>query len=367
MPVIMYKLTKGGKTFQIWSAWTEGADVVTKYGKLGGKMQESRYTAEAKNIGKVNEYTPEEQAGIELVALYVDRSNNQHYRESEDGARLVYNACVVPMKLANFKDSEAHIKYPCYVQRKFNGSRLMMLDGVAISKIGRVESFGIEHLREQVAQLGINIDAEVYTHGLSLQKIRSATTKANQDTPALTLVIFDAPLRDVVFSDRLRDLRRIQRRIKELSLTHLSVEMPTLVNNREELMAFYEGVIPEYEGIVIRNQDSLFEFGVRSSSTQKLKPRYDGEALVTGVEECKNGDGKLILRASDSLDGVIFKCMMKVLRRDGLSHPRKVTDMEPLIGQWITFSYEELSDAGIPTKPVGETPRLCNEKGEPLE
>ena len=97
------------------------------------------------------------------------------------------------------------------------------------------------------------------------------------------------------------------------------------------------------------------------------KPRYDSECLVLGVEKCKNGDGKLIVRACDKLDRVEFKVMMKVSRRDGNDYPRDVEIMKELIGEWITFSYEELSDKGVPTKPVGETPRKCDETGEPLE
>lgn len=367
MPRVMYKYAKGGKSIQVWCAWAEGADVVAQYGKEGGKQQISRYTAQATNVGRSNERDPEQQAQFELDALYVDRENNEHYRYTKEAALEVYNSCVVPMKITNFKDAEDKIVYPCYGQRKFNGSRLMVMNKNAISKAGRVETFEIAHIREQLELLDMDIDSELYKHGLSLQRIRSATTKTNEDTASLGLVIFDVPMRDVPFSVRLRELRKVQRRINALDLPDLTVEHPVLLNNREELVAFFEETTPEYEGIVIRNTDSLFEFGVRSNQTQKWKPRYDAEAKVVKVEVCKNGDGKLHCIASDALGNVKFKCMMKVKRRDGIEYPRKVADMEPLIGQWITFSYEELSDKGVPTKPVGELPRKCNEAGEPLE
>ena len=82
---------------------------------------------------------------------------------------------------------------------------------------------------------------------------------------------------------------------------------------------------------------------------------------------CKNGDGKLLLEAADVLDNVSFKCMMKVNRRDGNTYGRSYEEMQKLVGNWVTFSYEELSGAGVPTKPVGEEVRKCNSKGEPLE
>ena len=58
---------------------------------------------------------------------------------------------------------------------------------------------------------------------------------------------------------------------------------------------------------------------------------------------------------------------MKVERRDGKRHERDFEVMQGLIGKWITFSYEELSGSGIPTKPVGEEERICDDSGRPLE
>ena len=122
-----------------------------------------------------------------------------------------------------------------------------------------------------------------------------------------------------------------------------------------------------WEGLVHAAPDDLYSFNTRAYTTLKDKPRFDGEAFVVGVEECKNGTGKLLLRASDALSNVTFKGMMKVNRRDGLTYGRSYGEMQQLIGNWITFSYEELSDSGTPTKPVGEEVRECNSKGEPLQ
>ena len=38
-----------------------------------------------------------------------------------------------------------------------------------------------------------------------------------------------------------------------------------------------------------------------------------------------------------------------------------------LIGEWITYEYEELSDSGVPKQAVGIGIRKCDENGEPLE
>ena len=69
MKTLYGKDSKG--ELRVWSIYTEGAEVIVKHGKLGGKVQEKRYTAETKNQGKANETTPEQQAILEAEAKYV--------------------------------------------------------------------------------------------------------------------------------------------------------------------------------------------------------------------------------------------------------------------------------------------------------
>lgn len=375
-PQLMYKLAKGGKSVQVWSAWVDGNQVIVAHGKQGGKIREKAYTAKAKNVGRSNETTPEQQAIIELQAKYVAQRDNKHYRYSIEAAQELYDDCKVPMKLENYKDHASKMVYPFYYQAKFNGSRLTYIDGDYISKRGLVEDFKVVHIMNDLARLNeamVNngmcgsVDGEIYCHGMSLQRIQAARKKPNEETPNLKYVIFDVPVRDVPFHKRLQMLGDIEVIITKMKLTSLQVELPELVKDSDELNAFHEqDLFYGYEGSVLRNEDSLYEFGVRSYGTQKWKPRYDAEAKVVAVTADKNGNGLLHLVASDILGNVKFKCMMKVKRRDGKEYPRDIESMVPLIGQWITFSYEELSDKGVPTKPVGEMVRDCDDKGEPL-
>ena len=127
----------------------------------------------------------------------------------------------------------------------------------------------------------------------------------------------------------------------------------------EKLIEWYE---EGYEGLVHYDPQGEYEFGKRSDNTQKSKPRLDSEALVTGVALCKNKEGKLLLRCSDALDNVEFKAMMKG------DHASRMYEVQgQFIGHWVTFKYEELSDKGVPTKPVVEETRLCDTSGSALE
>ncbi|WP_225393788.1 hypothetical protein, partial [Escherichia coli] len=60
----LYGKDSKGKLKQ-WTVYTDGAVVTVAHGRVGGKITEKSYTAEAKNIGRSNETTPEEQAELE--------------------------------------------------------------------------------------------------------------------------------------------------------------------------------------------------------------------------------------------------------------------------------------------------------------
>lgn len=370
MNKILYKAGKGGR-IQQWECNVEGDELVTTYGTLDGKLQTKRTKCLPKNVGKANETSGNEQALLECFASYKDRINNKHYRETIEEAKGVVENCIVPMKILNYKDHKDKLKKGYYESAKVNGSRAMFKDGEVISKAGRKEVFKVEHLKDQVAQLSVDVDGEVYKHGWSLQRIQSARNKVNEDTPELELWVFDIPVKGVHFKDRVNMLKELAAEVNYKDLTYIKVLVPFQPNEWvvsdyvEDLLEDY--VERGYEGVVLWNPEGLYEFGMRSNDVFKYKPRYDAEAKVVSVTKDKNGEGVLHLVACDKLDKVAFKCKMKVNRRDGKRHERDYRTMCGLTGKWITFSYEELSDEGIPTKPVGEIERNCDETGEPLE
>lgn len=387
----LYKVSQSTGKMQVWSAFPHEGEVITKHGELGGKIQESRYTAEPKNVGRSNETTSAAQAIIEVDALYVAQQDNKHYRPTVELANKLADDCKIPRKIHNYKDHGHKMPEVMYSSIKKNGSRACVIDGKLYSKIGKLEEVKVQHIREAIEKLGehANFDAEVYCHGLSLQRIRAAWTKPvrtekeiakkvkeagydycpNEDARSLELHVFDIPLEGETFESRMKAMGEFETRVSELGLEDtIKVIWPQKLDNTEDRELYRDTSVGlGYEGLVHYDPEDLYEFGKRTYTTQKDKPRYDAEAYVTGVEKCKNGDGKLILEAADVLDNVKFKCMMKVSRRDGNDYPRDVDSMSNLIGEWITFSYEELSDKGVPTKPVGEEVRECNSKGEPQQ
>lgn len=71
-------------SIQEWSVFVNGDTVIVKYGKWGGKLQTKKTVCEAKNVGRSNETTPEEQSILEAEAKYRDQIRKGYVERVED-------------------------------------------------------------------------------------------------------------------------------------------------------------------------------------------------------------------------------------------------------------------------------------------
>lgn len=397
----MYKISQSTGKVQVWSALADDEFVNVEHGELGGKMQIQSYQAEAMNIGKVNETTAEEQAEIEVKALYEARYTNKHYRYSIEEAKELAKQCLEPRKVHNYKDYSKKLPEEVYFSVKLNGSRACILDGELYSKIGRKEEIKVDHIREAVKALGsVSMDCEVYAHGLSLQRIRSAWLKPvktakeickvaneklgltgqdkitsvakacdmlgynpNMDADKLRLFVFDIPVVNTPFKERLTCVEELKGIVVGKDLTHAIDFVDTYIIPKEKVIKERDTLHKQgFEGGVIYDPEDMYEFGKRSYSCQKTKPRLDSEGYVFDCTVDKSGQGVLHLRTNDEMGSVVFKGKMK-----GDAESRAFEVQKEFVGKWVTYSYEELSDSGKPTKPVVHETRLCDVQGKPKE
>ncbi|WPK29351.1 DNA ligase [Escherichia phage vB_EcoM_EP57] len=133
--------------------------------------------AEAKNIGRSNETTPEEQAELEAFAKWTKQLKNGYYKTKEEAENHVPST---PMKCQDYKDYPERVVFPGYAQYKLNGLRSMInMKGECLSKAGEVYNLpphwkGIPNFISEV--VGHPLDGEVFAGlgVLSLQQINSA-------------------------------------------------------------------------------------------------------------------------------------------------------------------------------------------------
>ena len=132
MPVYdkkLYKIDSKGQT-RVW--WLEYQDdrYRTHSGIDGGKIVVSGWQyPTAKNVGRSNETTVEEQVLAECLSEYVKKQNQGKYHTSIESANTgaTFHECM----LADKYDAKKHTNFPYYSQPKLDGIRcLVSKDGM---------------------------------------------------------------------------------------------------------------------------------------------------------------------------------------------------------------------------------------------
>lgn len=359
MKTLYAKDSKGD--LRVWSIYTEGSEVVVKHGKLGGKIQEKRYSTEGKNQGKSNETTPEQQAVLEAEAKYAKQLKSGYFADKDEALQWEPTS---PMKAFGYKDYSHKIIYPCLGQKKLDGMRLMIdKNGQAWSKQG--EPIELPAHWCGVKELAINcgsLDGEVYAGlknkgGLSLQRIISAFRKPNEDTPKLQYWVYDIP-NDSAMLERSRSIEFLSK----ISPPCVILVQGIILQNENDADQFFEMTVDQgNEGVVYRNLEGKYEFGKRSYNLIKRKSRQTTEAVVQSVEKDRNDWGILHCK---TFEGIEFKCQMKVDAAE--KNYRLYENALEIIGKTVEVEFEDYSDDGVPCKCVAIGLREVDKYGRPL-
>jgi len=357
----LYGKDKSG-SLKLWEVWVDDNKNIVKYGKLGGKSQNKVTECFGKNIGKKNETSDEEQAVLEAEAKWVKQCKKGYYPTKEEALSHI---AFTPMKAHSYSDFSDRITLPCYVQPKLNGLRCLTNNNKEmLSKAGEPYNCP-DDWNEDIELIDYPLDGEVFAGyqkqgGLSLQKITSSWKKHNENTLKLKYYVYDIPVKDIPWVERLKMLEDLAKS----SYNKIVFVEGKLCANEEEADKYYEKCLQEgAEGVVYRNLDGLYEYGYRSYSLIKRKPRQDAEAKVISVSKDKNNWGVLLCMLEN---GLTFECQMRVDSDEFINY-RLYDNSLKLIGKFIKFEYEEYSDDGKPTKPVGVGLREMDNNWQPTE
>lgn len=368
----LYGYDSKGKVKQ-WSVEASGADVIVKYGLLDGKITESITTSSGKNLGRSNETTPEEQAIKDAQSKWNKQIDKNYHEDLND-----YKPLENPMLALDYHSDGHRIEFPCIIQPKLDGVRCLVKDGCVLKSKGNKEHPNIPHLMPEIKDLydrikadygEVLLDGELYIHGETLQDIGSAVKKPNELTERLTFQVFDAYFYDhpdMGFQDRLTILEKF---LFDECYMHYYEYVECVgwlfFNNQEGYDIDYHhdncaGV--GYEGIMLRNINSVYRLNTRSADLQKYKKMQDSEFLCVHVLVDKKGQGVLVLSSDGEPKKVTEDNLKELLRNKevfkasfkGTEEFRKTIADKPeeWIGEQITIQYQALTKDNIPQFPV---------------
>ena len=330
----LYHRTSSGQ-IRVWRVRAEGREVISEAGVQGGKMVESRRECEATNVGRSNARTPEQQAAFEAQADW-ENKRTRKYSEEVPGAE---DELVMPMLAKAFYKKDGtltpdgkRVSWPADLQPKFNGvralarradealvARLASVGKGVIPKVGEVvllsrngRPYEVPHIKQQLERWlpeGMEVDGEIYQHGLTLQQHVSLVKRVQNATMGLKYQVYDVPRYEGTtgpWEERRLWIPEVVETASVLQVGSVSVASEAEVKDLHR--RFCER---GFEGAVIRQLNKGYSYGHRTDALVKVKAFQSGEFVVVGCEQGKGKDKGTATFVCKLDDGRTFKARMK--------------------------------------------------------
>jgi ATP-dependent DNA ligase len=362
------------------SAGTICGVIETTHGYVDGKKQiNEKIIAEGKNIGKKNETTPLQQAINEARSAWVkkkesgysinvnDNNNAMDIDDSENENTNIGNTNNIsnkskgisddipsPMLAHDYNKRGKSIKFPCFVQRKYDGTRCVGVPGSGLFSRNRKSYPHMNHIVAEINKLppSIILDGELYSDTLTFQEIvglvKRETLKKGDEEKQLQIKfhIYDI-VNDMPYEQRYANLQLLFNKYKFKYLELVKTEICDSEDKMKELHAKY--VAEGYEGIMLRNKSGLYR-NVRSADLQKYKEFFDDEYEVVDYKEGEGLEEGCVIWICKTKEGKVFSCRPRGSREERIEF---FNNGAKYIGNMLTVRFQELTDEKIPRFPVG--------------
>jgi DNA ligase 1 len=345
----IYKKDSSGK-IRYLSISTQGNMVVQESGVVGNNNPiYNKSACEAKNVGKANSTTPEEQAILEAKSKITEKMRLGYFNSIQEAQEKGGKDFLLPMLAKDFKKEVAKVKYPCFVQPKLDGMRALGTeDGGLISRTGKlIDTLGHIVLADFEDTI---LDGELYAHGISFQENMKLIKKYRKDqTEQVKYHVYDVVM-DAPFSERHRFLTAL---IDLENNPHMEFVPTYIVNNEAEIKEYHIQFVSQgYEGTMIRHSNEGYAVNKRSSQLLKYKDFLDEDYMVVDVIPSESRPDQGIVKCiTTNKEGKMehFTCGMKFSHFD-----RKMilTMKEEYIGRKANIRFFEYTNGGIPRFPV---------------
>ncbi len=367
----LYKQTATGAT-QVWFQEINpvGDSFRTVSGQLNGKLVYSEWTVcTAKNIGKANGTTPQQQCQLEVEANYKKKLAQGNYKDSLDEDSLSQDNYVKPMLAKKFGEdytptSVDYTKGLVYSQPKLDGIRCIATQQGLFSRQGK-PIVSAPHVHEALKPLfdkypGLVFDGELYTDKLvnDFNKIISLTRKTKPTVEDLkeSRELIQYHVYDLVaaqkttkasFADRYEFLDGL---IAELNSDYIALVETKKVRDTRDLDELFQVYLEMgYEGQMVRLSTTPYE-NKRTKQLLKRKEFEEEEFLIHDIEEgTGNRSGMAGTIYLKKQDGAVFGSGVRG-NRD--SYRELLQNKTKYIGTLASVRFQNYTPDGVPRFPV---------------
>jgi ATP-dependent DNA ligase len=350
----------------------------TETGIVDGKTtrQAPTYVSIGKNQTRSNERNIIQQALIDARSRYL-----KQLQKSKSVAPHTAFPMLFPMLARPWEEGAKRIKYPAWVQRKYDGARCIAYlrvhtnptwQDVMLYSRQKKPFLQLEYLQKSLLGLftrynGTNqhplyLDGELYRHGARLQDISGeARRSVSASTSLLDYVVYDCfYLGDTdTFVQRQSTLDEIF----AVKYKHISLAPKYPVKDFEELEKYFMKFVEAgYEGAIVRNAAGLYLCDanrtgafLRSYDVVKMKKRFTDEYKLVGFTSGKGKDTGAIIWICETEEGKRFNVTPKLMdypARKALYAEVSADNVfeDEWQGLMMTIEYEDLSADKIPLR-----------------
>ncbi len=353
--------------------------IETTHGYVDGKKQvNEKIIAEGKNIGKRNETTPLQQAINDARTAWVKKKESGYSpvgisgggESGEDGgdgaealmagnrSKGIDDSVPSPMLAHDYNKRGKSIKFPCFAQRKFDGTRCIGIPGKGLFSRNKKSYPHLDHIVTEINKLpaAVILDGELYSDTLTFQEIvglvKRETLRAGDEEKQLQIKfhIYDI-VNDTPYEQRYANLQVLFKRYKFKHLMLVKTDECESEEKMKELHAQY--VTDGYEGLMVRNKDGAYK-NARSIDLQKVKEFFDDEFEIIDYKEGEGVEAGCVLWVCKTSEGKTFNCRPRGTREDRAEMFERGREY---IGKMLTVRFQEMSDTNVPRFPVGLTIR----------
>lgn len=378
---ILYSKNKNNKVLE-WKAFTDFSlnedqhiEITVVYGQQNGKkITKTRLCKSGKNIGKKNETSIQQQAQVDLNCLYrAQLEEKGYFLNLEDfsvprTAMLAHKYQDKKHKLM-LKEDNMFFSVPYYAQPKLNGIRCTIRkvseDNIIFLSRTNKTFTPFPHILETVKDylnVGDIIDGELFNPDIPLEHIASIVNSdsdryvLDSQTGARLYTETDIQFHmyDAVPNDSFSFTQRLE------WLTNWYSNLPAqasvvlvntvLVQSLDEVRSlFSEWISKGYEGLMLRNGESIYEFNQRSIGLLKYKEMFDEEFQIINIipSDQEPDQPVFIIKVEDGIECNVRKAGTKEENAQYLLEPNKY------IGKWLNVTYQAKTKYNNLSFPIG--------------
>ena len=361
----LFKLDSKNK-IRILDIWVEGAEVCRLSGLYGMNLVHTSKVCKSKNVGKANSTTPAEQAEIEATAEevkkiregYVSIDNYKQLTNEEIRVYIKDNSLPIPdcMLAKDYKDSWADWNSGIMLSTKLDGMRCMAVisaSSVTLFSRGRKDITIMGHIVSELKELnrltsftGV-LDGELYYHDPHADNFQTIMKACKKYRPGVTEQV-EYHVYELI-DETLTARERYQKLTSLLAGTTTNViklvPQYTVHDYKKALDMHNRFIANGFEGAILKNSESQYRQGARSSDMLKLKVFTEREFVIVDIIAMDNypTQGKAVLL--DPVTGQTFKATPSMTHGERTA---MLANKASIIGSTAVIKYFGLTDKKVP-------------------